>query len=51
MRGRETWLGLLTLIGLMLLLIGDGLLDVFGFVLVIGPMLAALFAWVRHRAR
>lgn len=51
MKGREPWLGLATIAGLMWMLLGDGLHDLAGLVLAVVPLAYGGVAWSRARRR
>ncbi|HWB18217.1 MAG TPA: hypothetical protein VG538_17565 [Vicinamibacterales bacterium] len=51
MKSREPWLGLASAAGLVVMLIGDGALDVVGLLIAIAPLAYGLAATIRRRER
>lgn len=45
LKGREPWLGLVTLLGLVVMLLVDGVLEVAGLLLTLVPLIWGLLAW------
>lgn len=51
MKGREPWLGLVSIAGLVTMLLGERWVDVVGFALVVTPLVYGGVSWVRARRR